>query len=76
MEKVLGSIMGGKGSNPVKNGVRFVTEARNELRKVSWPTRKDTTSVTVVVIALVFIIGFYLAIIDWGLSQVIQKLIR
>ncbi len=72
----MGSIISSKGSNPVKSGVRFLVEARNELRKVSWPARKETTSVTVVVIVLVFMIGFYLAVIDWGLSQIIQKLIR
>ena len=72
----MGSIISGKKANPIKAGVQFVTEAKNELRKVSWPARKETISVTVVVIALVFLIGFYLAVIDWGLSEVVQKLIR
>ena len=65
-----------KGSSPIKNGIQFVTEARNELRKVSWPARKETTSVTLVVIVLVFIIGFYLAVIDWGLSEMVKRLLR
>ncbi len=72
----MGSITGGKKANPIKAGLQFVTEAKNELRKVSWPARKETISVTVLVIALVFMIGFYLAVIDWGLSEVVQKLIR
>ena len=72
----MGTIMSGKGANPVKNGIQFFNEAKNELRKVSWPARKETTSITVVVIALVFLIGFYLAVIDWGLSGVVQRLIR
>ena len=68
--------MAAKGSSPIKNGIQFVTEARNELRKVSWPARKETTSVTLVVIALVFMIGFYLAVLDWGLSEMIKRLLR
>ena len=72
----MGLITGSKGSNPIKDGMQFFKEARNELRKVSWPPRKDTTSVTLLVIALVFMIGFYLAVIDWGLSEVVQRLIR
>jgi preprotein translocase subunit SecE len=72
VEKILGS----KGSSAVKDGLRFVADARNELRKVSWPTRKETTSITVVVIILVFMIGFYLAVMDWGLSEVVKSLIR
>ena len=65
-----------KKSNPIADGIRFVTEAKNELKKVTWPGRKETTSITIVVIASVFLIGFYLAIVDWGLSEIIKAAIR
>jgi len=64
-----------KRNNPVKDGIRFVKEARKELRKVSWPSRKESTAVTVVVIISVFIAGFYLAIVDWVLSMLVQHFI-
>jgi len=63
-------------SNPVKDGIRFVKESRKELRKVSWPSRKESTAVTIVVIISVFIAGFYLAIVDWALSRLVQHFIR
>jgi len=63
-------------SNPVKDGIRFVKESRKELRKVSWPSRKESTAVTMVVIISVFIAGFYLAIVDWALSMLVQHFIR
>ncbi len=68
--------MGVKRKNPVADGIRFVKEARKELRKVSWPTRKESTAITVVVIISVFIAGFYLAVVDWGLSRLVQHFIR
>ncbi len=63
-------------SNPLKDGLQFIGESRNELRKVTWPARKEAISITVVVIISVFIIGFYLAVIDWGLSETIKFFIR
>lgn len=64
--------MGAEKSSPLKNGLQFIGESRNELRKVTWPARKETISITVVVIIAVFISGFYLAVIDWGLSESIK----
>ena len=42
----------------------FLTEVRAELRKVTWPSRKEVYSTTLVVIATSIFFGFYL----WGLD--------
>ncbi len=52
----------------------FLTEVRVELKKVSWPSRQDTMSSTGVVLVVVFIISFYLGIIDILLSQMVTSL--
>jgi preprotein translocase subunit SecE len=52
----------------------FAKEARVELRKVVWPTRKETTQVTLVVIALVIVAAVFLWIVDWGLSLAVRAL--
>ena len=36
----------------------------NELKKVTWPTRVETIRLTIVVIMISLIIGFYIGIID------------
>jgi preprotein translocase subunit SecE len=52
----------------------FLTDVRVELKKVSWPTRQDTLSSTGVVLVVVFIISFYLGIIDILLSRMVTSL--
>jgi preprotein translocase subunit SecE len=50
---------------------KFFKEVSNELKKVSWPTRQETISSTVVVIVLVFMVSLYLGIIDVILARFI-----
>jgi preprotein translocase subunit SecE len=52
----------------------FLTDVRVELKKVTWPNRQDTLSSTGVVIVVVFIISFYLGIIDILLSRMVTTL--
>ena len=42
----------------------FFREVNIELNKVSWPTRQQTMSATLVVIVLTFIVAFFLGIVD------------
>jgi preprotein translocase subunit SecE len=42
----------------------FFREVNIELKKVSWPTRQQTMSATLVVIVLTFIVAFFLGIVD------------
>jgi len=43
---------------------QFMLDARQELRKVVWPTRQETTTTTMVVFAFVIIAGAFF----WGLD--------
>jgi len=51
-----------------------LTDVRVELKKVSWPSRQDTISSTGVVLVVVFIISFYLGMIDVLLSRMVTSL--
>lgn len=53
----------------------FLSEVKLEVKKMVWPTRKETTATTVAVIAAVFIVAIYLGVLDLGLSKVIEFLI-
>ena len=46
------------------------------MKKVSWPGRSEVVGTTVVVIVACFIFGFYLFIVDSGLSWLIDKIFR
>ena len=52
----------------------FLTDVRVELKKVTWPSRQDTISSTGVVIIVVFLISFYLGIIDIALSKMVTAM--
>jgi len=52
----------------------FTKEARQELRKVVWPTRKETTQMTLVVVAMVIIVSLFLWVVDWGLLAAVKAL--
>jgi preprotein translocase subunit SecE len=54
----------------------FLANVRNELKKVTWPTRKDTYASTVVVITLVLVVAVFLWVIDSALSTMIRFLLR
>ena len=47
----------------------FLVEVRSELKKVTWPSRKEVSSTTLVVIATSIFFGFYL----WGLDLVFSR---
>jgi len=55
---------------------QFLIEVKTELKKVTWPSKKDTLSGTLVVIIAVFIIAVFLGIVDSGLSNLIKVLLR
>ena len=54
---------------------QFLAEAKVELRKVTWPARKELLSITAVVIILVILVAFFLGIIDLGLVKIIKNVI-
>ncbi|MBW1823954.1 MAG: preprotein translocase subunit SecE [Deltaproteobacteria bacterium] len=53
----------------------FLKEVKAELKKVVWPTRKDTIASTSVVVILVLIIAASLGLVDFGLSRVIRLIL-
>ena len=62
--------------NIVQKSVQFLREVKIELKKVTWPTRKQTMGSTVVVIILVMIISLFLGLVDVSLSKLMQAVLR
>ena len=63
-------------SGRYRQAKEFLRDVRNELRKVTWPTRKETVASASVVIIAVFLIAVYLGLIDLGLSKLVGQIIR
>ncbi|MEO6697695.1 MAG: preprotein translocase subunit SecE [Gammaproteobacteria bacterium] len=55
-------------------GWGFAIESRNEMRRVVWPTRKETTQTTLVVFVVVIIVAIVLWLLDMVLLGSVQWL--
>ncbi|MGD2245157.1 MAG: preprotein translocase subunit SecE [Candidatus Aminicenantes bacterium] len=52
----------------------FLRDVRAEIRKVTWPSRNEVYSTTIVVIFATFFFGFYLYFMDLIFSWVIKQI--
>ena len=55
--------------------VQFLTQAKTELKKVTWPTRKQTLASTGVVMVIVAISALYLGVIDLILAKLVKLIL-
>jgi preprotein translocase subunit SecE len=54
----------------------FFTEVRNEMKRVTWPTRKEVYATTVVVILTAAFFGLYLFGVDLVLNAAVQQIFQ
>ncbi len=52
----------------------FLREVRSEMKKVTWPSRREIYNTTVVVIIAMVFFGFYLYFMDAVFSWVLLKI--
>lgn len=57
------------------NILKFVKESRDELKKVSWPSRQTTVKYTLIVIISSVVVGMVIGAIDYGLVRVLEQFI-
>jgi preprotein translocase subunit SecE len=62
-------------SGIIASAVQFLREVKTELKKVTWPTKKQTVSSTAVVVVLVIIIAAYLGVVDMLLAQLVDAVL-
>jgi preprotein translocase subunit SecE len=62
--------------NYMNQAMQFLREVKVELKKVTWPTKKQTIGSTAVVIILVMIISLFLGVVDIGLSSLIRIVLK
>ena len=51
---------------------RSISDIWSELKKVTWPTRKEAIRLTVLVLAISAAIGVVLSIVDYGFSELFK----
>jgi len=59
----------------IRKAGQFLREAKMELKKVKWPTRKELLASTAVVIVLVLFCALFLGLVDFGLIKLIKNIV-
>lgn len=54
---------------------KWFRDMKSELKKVQWPTRKQTVNNTLIVIACVIVVGICIALFDYVAGEAIRLLI-
>ena len=54
----------------------FLSEVRNELKRVTWPSQKEVYATTIVVILTSAFFGLYLFALDYGINSLVQWIFR
>ena len=57
------------------NPGQFIREVRREVSKVTWPSRKETTVSTGMVLVMVFVAALFFFLIDQVLSNVVKLIL-
>ena len=58
--------------NPFRTISNFWVEMIAELKKASWPNKKELKDSTIVVIIAIVLLGAYISIVDFSLFQVVD----
>ncbi len=54
--------------------VEFIKEVKAELKKVTWPTRKETLSSTYIVLVVVVVASAFLGLVDGLLAWLVKEI--
>ncbi len=57
------------------NPAKFIREVRQEMEKVTWPTRRETLISTAMVLVLVAIAATFFVLVDMGIGNLVRWII-
>ena len=61
--------------NPITWFIQYVKEAREEMTKVTWPSKQETTRYALVVVVLSLAIAVFFGGLDWLLTKGLELLV-
>ncbi len=59
----------------IKKTNKFFVDVTRELKRVSWPRKKELVRYTVVVVATVFFMAVFFAVVDLGMSRLVELIL-
>ena len=61
--------------NTLKKLLNYIKGSQQELKKVVWPTKKEVTRSTIIVIIFSLSMAVFLGFVDYLLSLIVEKII-
>ena len=55
---------------------QYFSESKTELKKVIWPTKKQTLNHTLLVIGFSLGVAFFLGAVDFGLNKLVEVILK
>ena len=65
----------GKLRDVAPRSITFLTDVWAEMKKVHWPTRKETYAATIVVVIVTVLIAVFLGVVDFAISRAVQAIL-
>ena len=59
----------------ITKAVQFLSEVKSEVKKVTWPSKKEALGGTAVVLLVVFFMALFLGLVDLLLSKIVATLL-
>lgn len=56
--------------------IKYFEETKQELKKVTWPTKPEVIGSTIVVVVTSIMLAAFLYVVDTGLSAIVRFLLR
>lgn len=69
------AVAAGTSSNKIKELGQYFEDAKTELGKVSWPTKKDLRATTIAVFILVVVMAIFLGVADALLAKIMEAVL-
>ena len=64
-----------KKEHPIRWFLRYLRESRDELKKVTWPSKEDVTKYAIIVIVISVLLGVFMGGLDVLLNMGVEQLI-
>ena len=58
------------------NPVTFIQQVIDELKKVTWPNQKEVIRLTIVVVLVSLLVGFFIGALDFIFTKVIATVVK
>ncbi len=55
---------------------QFLKEVRQEVKKVTWPTKEETIKYSLMVVAASLVVAIYLGALDYVVAGILERFIR